>query len=93
MQQLFSFNLHQREGPPPGQYRLSKDAILPKGPNVTSPFKSRTPRFAQPHILVSTHAHGHSVRNIYLISTYYGGGGYYPYKEMGRDFNNFGLKV
>ena len=42
----------QREGPPPGQYKLSKDPILPKGPNVTSPFKSRTPRFAQPHVLV-----------------------------------------
>lgn len=46
------FAFLQREGPPPGQYKLSKDPILPKGPNVTSPFKSRTPRFAQPHVLV-----------------------------------------
>lgn len=46
------FAFLQREGPPPGQYQLSKDPILPKGPNVTSPFKSRTPRFAQPHVLV-----------------------------------------
>ena len=42
----------QREGPPPGEYKLSKDPILPKGPNVTSPFKSKTPRFVQPHVLV-----------------------------------------
>ncbi|KAK2547343.1 Protein STPG4 [Acropora cervicornis] len=40
-----------KEGPPPGQYKLSKDPILPKGPNITSPFKSKTPRFAQPHVL------------------------------------------
>ncbi|XP_066026586.1 protein STPG4-like [Pocillopora verrucosa] len=40
-----------REGPPPGEYKLSKDPILPKGPNVTSPFKSKTPRFVQPHVL------------------------------------------
>ncbi|KAK3715075.1 hypothetical protein QZH41_012132 [Actinostola sp. cb2023] len=40
-----------RVGPPPGQYNLSKDPILPKGPNVTSSFKSKTPRFQQPHVL------------------------------------------
>ena len=49
---LFIILFFQREGPPPGQYKLSKDSILPKGPNVTSPFKSKTPRFVQPHVLV-----------------------------------------
>ena len=49
---VLMFCVYQREGPPPGQYKLSKDPILPKGPNVTSPFKSRTPRFVQPHVLV-----------------------------------------
>ncbi|XP_031563978.1 protein STPG4-like [Actinia tenebrosa] len=40
-----------RPGPPPGQYNLSKDAILPKGPNISSSFISKTPRFQQPHVL------------------------------------------
>ncbi|EDO41264.1 predicted protein, partial [Nematostella vectensis] len=39
------------KGPPPGQYDLSKDPILPKGPRISSSFKSRTPRFQQPHVL------------------------------------------
>ena len=55
---MFIILFFQREGPPPGQYKLSKDSILPKGPNVTSPFKSKTPRFVQPHVLVMS-----SIRN------------------------------
>ena len=58
---LFIILFFQREGPPPGQYKLSKDSILPKGPNVTSPFKSKTPRFVQPHVLVMS-----SIINIFL---------------------------